>query len=183
MISAMVHFSNFETMKTEPKTRADLARLVPPGAVIIELGVAAGKFAELLLDQNPSAQYVGIDRWSDHHDEAEMDRAKARLWRWRDRVGLIRGSFADHLPLVPDGFADMIYIDGYAHTGQEGGQTLRDWWPKLSPGGIFAGHDYCPQYPQTIEAVNAFVYEMGLENALNIIDEKPHASWWLTKPK
>jgi predicted O-methyltransferase YrrM len=162
-----------------PTTRAELATLIPSGGLVIELGVAAGEFAAEMLAANPSITYVGIDRWSDHHDEAEMNAAKARLWPWRDRVGLVRATFADHLPLLPDDFADMIYIDGYAHTGQEGGQTLRDWWPKLKAGGIFAGHDYCRKYPQTIAAVDAFVAENGL--ALNVIKEKPHSSWWIRK--
>jgi hypothetical protein len=81
----------------------------------------------------------------------------------------------------------MIYIDGYAHTGQEGGQTLRDWWPKLAPGGVFAGHDYdLAAYPQTVCAVNDFILEMdrrGIRLHLQVIDEKPHPSWWIVKPK
>lgn len=163
------------------KTRADLATQVPSGGIIIELGVAAGRFAEEMLTTNPSIQYLGIDRWSDHHDDAEMMSARARLWPWRDRVGLARATFDGYLPLIPNEYADMIYIDGYAHTGQEGGQTLRDWYPKLKPGGIFAGHDYSGHYPQTIAAVDSFVAEHGF--ALNVIDELPHPSWWVKKPK
>jgi len=154
--------------------------MAPSGGMIIELGVAAGRFAAELIDANPSCQYLGIDRWSDHHDLAEMQAARARLWPWRDRVGLVRATFADHLPLVPDGFADLIYIDGYAHTGQEGGSTLADWWSKVRRGGIFDGHDYPPQYQPTIDAVDAFVAKHGLE--LHLIDEKPYPSWWLIRP-
>ena len=161
-----------------PTTRADLALFVPAGGLVIELGVAAGKFAELLCDRNPQARYLGIDRWSDHHDREEMMRAIDRLRRFRN-AATSRGTFAEVLPLVPDHYADLIYIDGYAHTGQEGGETLRDWWPKLKPGGIFAGHDYCRQYQPTIDAVDAFVSEHGLE--LHIIDELPHPSWWVRK--
>ena len=163
----------------KPKTRADLARMVPPGGIVIELGVAAGKFAEQMLTANPSIRYIGIDRWSDHHDEVEMMRARDRLWQF-PQWDLIRSTFSDALENFRHGYSDMIYIDGYAHTGQEGGQTLRDWWPKLKPGGIFAGHDYCREYPQTIEAVDKFVATHGLE--LNIIEESPHPSWWVRKP-
>jgi hypothetical protein len=162
-----------------PKTRADLALMVPRDGTTIELGVAAGKFAEELLTANQCMRYIGIDRWSDHHDLAEMHQARAKLWRWRDRCRLVRATFYDHLPSVADQSANLIYIDGYAHTGQEGGQTLRDWWPKLKAGGIFAGHDYCPQYQPTIEAVDSFVAEKGL--ILNVIDESPHPSWWIRK--
>lgn len=166
----------------KPHTRADLARLVPASGLIIELGVAAGAFAEELMRANPSARYVGIDRWSDHHNEAEMATAMSRIIPNRGQV--IRSTFADMVANVPDDEADLIYIDGYAHTGQEGGETLRDWWAKLKPGGIFAGHDYSGHYPQTIAAVDDFVRGLGLAVTTNlrIIDELPHPSWWLVKP-
>lgn len=163
-----------------PTTRSDLAKLVPDGGTVIELGVAAGRFAEQMLLANPAICYIGIDRWTDHHDEAEMDAAKARLWPWRDRVGFHRMTFDAAVGLFADNTAELVYVDGYAHTGQEGGETLRDWWPKVRRGGIFGGHDYCDQYQQTIAAVDAFVAEHGLE--LNVIDENPHASWWVRKP-
>lgn len=163
----------------KPTTRAELAALVPHDGLIIELGVAKGAFAVDMLQANTSADYLGIDRWSDHHDGEEYAQAKALVEMMGGEV--MRSTFSDALPLIPDSHADMIYIDGYAHTGQEGGETLRDWYPKLKSGGIFAGHDYDPQaYPQTVAAVDAFCRDNGLMP--NIIDEKPHASWWLRKP-
>ena len=169
----------------KPTTRADLALMVPAGGLVIELGVAAGKFAAEMLSLNASMQYIGVDRWADHHDEKEMNEAYTRASSAqignRQRVFFKRGTFAEVALTVEPECADMIYIDGYAHTGQEGGETLRDWWPKLKPGGIFAGHDYSGHYPQTIAAVDAFVAEHGL--ALNIIDELPHPSWWVLKPE
>lgn len=26
---------------------------------------------------------------------------------------------------------DFVYIDGYAHTGEENGKTIIDWWRKV----------------------------------------------------
>jgi predicted O-methyltransferase YrrM len=153
---------------------------VPDGGTIIELGVAAGEFAAELLAENPAITYIGIDRWSDHHDEAEMQLAMSDLWQWRDRVGFHRMTFTEALPIFPHGYADMVYCDGYAHTGQEGGQTLEDWYPVVKPGGIFAGHDYCPEYQPTVDAVDAFCVRHGLE--LSIIDDGKHPSWWVRKP-
>jgi len=66
-------------MKTNPTTRADLALLVPTSGTVIELGVAAGRFAAEMLAKNPAMKYLGIDRWSDHHDETEMINAHQRL--------------------------------------------------------------------------------------------------------
>lgn len=152
--------------------------MIPNGGIVIELGVAAGKFAVQLMQTNPMIRYIGIDRWSDHHDGEEYSHAKAIIEIMGGRV--IRSTFADALPDFPDGFADMIYLDGYAHTGQEGGQTLDDWYPKLRRGGIFAGHDYHPEYQPTIDAVNAFVRKNGLNFSLT--EEKKYPSWWVRKP-
>jgi SAM-dependent methyltransferase len=162
-----------------PKTRSDLAQLVPPGGTMIELGVARGRFAVELMQANPAAHYIGVDRWSDHHDGEEYAAARALIEMMGGQV--MRATFTDAAPYFPQEAADLIYIDGYAHTGQLGGQTLREWWQKLKPGGIFAGHDYCAEYQPTIDAVNAFVAEHGLD--LNLIPDKPHPSWWLRKPK
>lgn len=167
--------------------RFHLARLVPPGGTVIELGVAAGRFAAEMLEANGTMTYIGIDRWSDHHDEVEMDAAYTRasmaagkLSPDKQRVFFKRGSFDEVVKEVKPECADMVYVDGYAHTGQEGGETLRDWWPAVKPGGIFAGHDYCAKYQPTIDAVDAFVALHGLE--LHIIDDGDHPSWWVRKP-
>jgi hypothetical protein len=168
-----------ETMT--PTTRAELATLIPSGGLVIELGVAAGRFAYEMLRENRAIRYIGIDRWSDHHDRLEYEAAFGLLNRREWDATLMISTFAEAIDSFQDGHAEMIYIDGYAHTGQEGGQTLRDWYPKVKPGGIFAGHDYSGHYPQTIEAVDAFVAEHGLK--LSIIDEKPHPSWWIRKPE
>ena len=162
-------------------TRADLALSVPPGGTMIELGVARGDFAVQLMDENPMAVYIGIDRYSDHHGEEEFRIAKGRIEAYGRRGVLVRATFQEAVEMFTDGINALVYLDGYAHTGQEGGRTLRDWWPKVRPGGIFAGHDYHPRYQATVDAVDAFGAEHGL--ALNIIEETPFPSWWVRKPE
>lgn len=161
------------------KTRADIVKDLAPNSIVIELGVAAGCFGVDMFKTNPNIQYIGIDRWSDHHDEAEMYKAINKLKNYAPRVAIMRYSFENALPLFHDEFADLIYIDGYAHTGQDNGKTLDDWYPKLKSGGIFAGHDYCKKYQLTINAVNAFSNKHNL--TLNIINDGDHPSWWIFK--
>jgi predicted O-methyltransferase YrrM len=167
-------------MNHTPKTRAALALFVPDGGIMIELGVAAGLFADQLIKANPKAEYIGIDRWSDHHDGKEMRAAQILLGTDEpSQCTLIRATFAESLSRFDDASADLIYIDGYAHTGQDNGQTLDDWWPKLKHGGIFAGHDYCKEYHQTVRVVDAFVAKHGA--TLNIINDSDCPSWWIIK--
>jgi len=164
-----------------PTHRSHLSALVPPGGTVIELGVAAGRFAIEMIHENPTIHYIGIDRWSDHHDEIEWMIATNAITGMTRNAEIVKSTFKNALPLFgKPATADLVYIDGYAHTGQEGGETLNDWWPVVKPGGIFAGHDYCAKYQPTIDAVDAFVAKHGLE--LHIIDDSDHPSWWIIKP-
>lgn len=169
-------------------SRTQLPGLVPVGSIAAELGVAAGAFSLELLASGRLSRLYSIDRWSDHHDHAEEQQARALLARFGAASVVMRSTFADALPLIPDASLDLLYIDGYAHTGQDGGRTLRDWLPKVKAGGIIAGHDYDPAWRPTIDAVDAFVRDHGL--ALNIIPAVPgavcngdrYASWWARVP-
>lgn len=169
------------TASPQIATRAGLAALIPSGGIAVELGVAAADFSVALLEANPSfARLYSVDRWADHHDAAEAEVAARRLAPFGRRSSILHSSFADAALRFAPGYFDFIYIDGYAHTGQEAGATLRDWWPLLRPGGIFAGHDYDPAWPLTVAAVDAHVATHGL--ALNLTTEVENPSWWLIKP-
>ena len=65
--------------------------------------------------------------------------------------------------LFEDESVDFIYLDAYAHTGQENGRLIDLWWRKLNGGGLFAGHDYDPKWPQTVEAVDDVLPTQGTE--------------------
>ena len=67
---------------------------------------------------------------------------------------LLRMDFDDALLLFEDNYFDFIYVDGFAHTGEEGGKTLIDWIKKLKVGGYLAGDDYHNDWPLVVWAVN-----------------------------
>jgi hypothetical protein len=90
--------------------------------------------------------------------------------------------FDEAVSLFPDEYFDFVYVDGYAHTGEENGQTFEDWWPKLKPGGLFAGDDYAPCWPKVVEAVDRFAASknlklMLLEPAQQGNKHPPYPSW------
>ena len=108
---------------------------------------------------------------------------------------MVRANFDEVLDCFPDNYFDFIYIDAYAHNGQEGGSILHSWWPKLKPGGVFAGHDYDPEWPVTVQVVDQFCSSNKLD--LNIIPGikdvsqipreyhgacEQYASWYCNKP-
>ena len=163
------------------KDRTELARLFTGN--VVELGVAAGAYSEIILRESKCDFLCSIDRYSDHHDIKEYAHAAKRLAMvGQGRCFLLRMTFEEALPLIADGSRDAIYIDGYAHTGQEGGQTLEDWWPKLRIGGIFAGHDYHPAWPLTVKVVDEFAAKHGFQFKLTGEDQPgQYPSWYGVK--
>lgn len=161
-------------MFSKIKTRSELAALISGTAV--ELGVAKGEYSEELLENPKVDRLYSIDRWANdgQHNDAEYLSVLRRFEKYDQRSIIIRREFEVAAKFFKPIF-DSIYIDGYAHTGQENGNTLDNWWPLLKPGGIFAGHDYHPQYQPTIDAVNRFAYGHGL--ALQFTDECDPPSW------
>lgn len=152
----------------------------------VELGVAAGTYSNSLLEQSDLRVLFSVDRWTDHHDDKEARSAHQLLSRHGLRSAVLKMTFEEASKLFANEAFDFIYLDGYAHLGQDGECTLTTWWNKLKPGGIFAGHDYHPKWPKTIEVVDQFTNRYGLE--LFTTDEKPEIlehefpSWYVRKP-
>ena len=158
----------------ELKYRHDIIKLVKHNGIGIELGVAQGEFAERILQSNHLSEFHGVDKYDDHHNEQEYKNTLKRLMKYPNYT-LHRMTFDSALALFPDEHFDFIYIDGYAHTGQDNGKTLYDWYKKCKVGGIFAGDDYCKQYQKTIDSVSAFVKDYDLE--LHIINCYENTVW------
>lgn len=166
--------------------RSQLGELLPNKSIAIELGVAKGYFSRELLENNPNISTLySVDRWTDRsHQIKEYTNTVNYLRPYRDRNIIYRASFEEICPMFSDNIFDLVYIDGYAHTGQEEGNTLSQWWPKVKKGGIFSGHDYHNRWPLTIKQVDKFVKERGL--TLYLTEEKAktpqtYPSWYVVK--
>jgi len=177
------------TAIVEIEKRDDLASLIPKDGIGVELGVAKGTFSNILLMCNPDFKKLySIDRWAGDrgHNNMEYDVAKGLLRKHGKRSEIIRKPFE----IAKDDFQyetlDFIYIDGYAHTGQDGGRTLHQWYRRLKPGGVFAGHDYHFRFPETVIEVNKFADKWGLELHLTKesggIRSLVFPSWYVFKP-
>jgi SAM-dependent methyltransferase len=160
--------------------------LAPSGNVGIELGVAAGSFSARMVQSGRFARFVGVDVYADGHNTAEYKKALQAVGLWSD-YRLLRMTFDAALDLFPDQSFDFIYCDGYAHTGEEGGRTLADWFTKLKPGGVMAGDDYDPDnWPLVVWAVHnaarqlntpVFVTQKTSEDPYNRFP-----SWYFIRP-
>ena len=162
------------------KNRLELMQhFCTPGTTAIELGVAKAAFSRQILEHTEVSRLYSVDRWSDHHNEREFRQARNSLKRFGKRSQVIRATFEDALHCFKDETFDVIYIDGYAHTGQEGGETLRDWWNKLKPGGLFSGHDYHEQWQPTVDAVDQFMADY--DHQLYTTETDKYPSWFTIK--
>ena len=128
--------------------------LAPSGNVGVELGVAAGSFSARMVQSGRFRAFFGVDAYTDGHGVQEYLAALRATGLWSE-YRLLRMSFDQAAPLFADESLDFIYVDGFAHTGCEGGRTLADWYPKLRPGGIMAGDDYhLEDWPLVVWAVH-----------------------------
>lgn len=133
-----------------------LPTIAKNGGIGVELGVAAGYYSAVILQNSPLSQLYSIDCWGDHHDSAEYLECCRRLRPYGERSIVLRMYFEEAVCLFEDAFFDFVYVDAYAGSGQDDGRVLKMWWPKIKPGGVFGGHDYDDKWPATVKAVNEF---------------------------
>ncbi|PHQ78278.1 MAG: hypothetical protein COB65_14070 [Thalassobium sp.] len=166
--------------------RHDILNLIKgDGLIGVELGVAAGDYSARMVASGRFAEFFGVDMYADTHD---VDQYKTAL----RKVGLhgpyklLRMSFAEAYDLFEDESLDFIYIDGYAHSGQEGGETIWQWARKVKIGGLIAGDDYHDDWPLVKEAVDRFLDYTGFEGYMTTevepdINYASHPSWGAIK--
>ena len=152
----------------------------------VELGVAGGSYSRHLLEHSNLKMLFSVDRWSDHHDDQECQFACNILGQYGVRSAVLRMTFQEAVLIFADNTFDFIFLDGYAHAGQDGVGTLHAWWSKLRSGGIFAGHDYDSHWPQTVQVVNDFMVQNDLEFYATLenpaVVEHAFPSWYTRKP-
>lgn len=169
---------------TDIKTREQIPVFLEsqfPSAIGVELGVHLGEYSEILLANSNILNLHSIDRWGGDrgHGDLEHQATLKRLQRFGKRSWVIKASFDEALKTFRDESLDFVYIDGYAHTGQDDGKTIRDWWTKVKPGGFFGGHDYYSIYPKTIAQVDRFVKDV--KRPLHVTGESNFQSWMIIK--
>lgn len=150
----------------KPPDRAALYEYFKKGSVGAELGVHAGKNAEVLLRvARPKRLYL-VDPWTPGLDVAdgvdppldgqEAYRQCAVRFRAKHHVGLRRMTSIDWLPSLRVYFLDWAYLDA-AHDYESTRRELELLTRCVKRTGIIAGHDYHPHFPGVIQAVDELV--------------------------
>ncbi len=145
--------------------------------VAAEVGVAEGEYSKLMCEINPQMTIYGIDPYKPYkgyrdytsnrtfnsmHDEAHR---RLDSYIGRDRYKFVHKFSMDALKDFPDGSLDFVYIDGN-HQDPFVTQDIYGWWPKVRPGGIFAGHDYV-RVKRAQWQVKDAIHKFTLENNIN----------------
>ena len=160
--------------------REALALLSPKGTIGAEFGVDTGQLSKRFLNLGHFSSFHSVDKWDDNAHSRFQYLAVCELLLPYEDSRVWRMTAQEFAELIPDTSLGFIYIDCYAHTGQDDGQVLHALWPKLKDDGIFAGDDYDKRiWPKTFRAVNEFATEHGA--TINIHEHGPYHSWYIYK--
>ncbi|UFH35713.1 class I SAM-dependent methyltransferase [Flavobacterium acetivorans] len=146
----------------------------------IELGIATGVYSKRMINSGKFKLFWGVDQYGDMHNTTEYKRALRYIGLDVVNYRLLRMTFEEAYDLYDDNYFDFIYIDGYAHTGEEGGKTIIEWYKKLKVGGILAGDDYHDDWPLVKWAVNDFTSKLGAKLSVTGGQEDVQYCWYPT---
>lgn len=157
-----------------------------------EIGVAEGRFSEILYQSIPGLQLFCIDPWTPYegswrgkdYQKGAYQQAVERLSKYNAK--LIKKNSLEASFDIQDNSLDFVFIDG-CHRFNYVMLDIILWNQKVRKGGIVSGHDYCHfKDSGVVEAVNAYTQTNKIE--LNIIsrnnesfkdDRQP--CWWFMK--
>lgn len=159
----------------------------------VEIGVADGRYAEILCESIPNLSYWGVDVWAEYEgnwrDNKYQDgaylQAQMRLKQYPKaelyKMTSLRASLE-----FGDNSMDFVFIDG-AHDFDNVMLDILLWTPKIKSGGIVSGHDYYQlSAGGIIPAVNAYVQAHKIDINFTLRGVAEHKDdqvpcWWFIK--
>lgn len=156
-----------------------LAKLIRDNGLqrVAELGIWKGRtFLHLLA--HTRATVIGVDAWRQRPENAavpggetystwDMEAYEANVRRqaaaYGDRAQILKMETCEAAAQIEDGSLDLVFIDA-DHSEAGVRRDLRDWMPKVRPGGYVTGHDI--DWPTVRGVVEEFFadYERGPDN-------------------
>ena len=130
----------------------NIAKLVPTGSVMLELGVDWGESAFFWANCGQFSKITLVDPYigDDSRYQFVMDGV---VIPHEGTVSLLRMKSMDAMALIPEGTLDLVYIDA-VHDYENVHQEILASLPKMKKGGIVAGHDYGKLFPDMNRAID-----------------------------
>lgn len=161
----------------------------------VEIGVELGEFSDRLLRETELSRVFSIDPWEyqdGYMDISNVDNNQqnrryvntvVKLSVYGTRSVCMRMYSSEAGKMFSDSSIDVVYIDAN-HSFGSCSQDLSVWWPLISPGGIFSGHDYIDGVFEfgtfgVKSAVDAFAKERNLE--VHVLQDGLFPSWCIFK--
>lgn len=157
-----------------------------------EIGVADGRYSEILCQRIPGLKLYSIDPWEPYdgnwrgvrYQNRAHRRAQERLCGYDAQ--LIKGTSLSAQSGIQKESLDFVFIDG-AHDFNNSMLDILLWAPKVRKGGIVAGHDYyISRTVHVLPAVDIYCKENNIK--FNVIPEyndghpDDHSPcWWFEK--
>jgi len=165
------HVGSLTTI-TEKRALDWIARQLPRGSLVVEVGAFQGASAAILAHANPHIQVKSIDVFDPEldQDRSELQANYANFYQQRIEQFLGQGArrTRDQVAAKFAALTNLEFIEGYSprdfdHTGIEGidvyfedafhhnpnlRQNLEFWCARVRSGGIVVLHDYRPWLPQ-----------------------------------
>lgn len=131
----------------------------------VEVGVAFGSMSIWLTRLIRGLTMIGVDAFAAYDPADGMSEYMTQEgdevhefvdWRFRTenhgRLHLWRKTSREAAGLVPDASQDFVFIDA-DHRYEAVLEDIALWRPKVKPGGLLCGHDYCAGWPGVMRAV------------------------------
>jgi predicted O-methyltransferase YrrM len=140
-----------------------LCRMARSAQSIVELGTYKGRSLAAMMLTNPAARAWAVDWFGDMshrgYKGATQEELEANLARLGLKPAGIIAATTDEAAVQFEEHVDMLHIDA-GHSYEECSADLRNWVPKVNPGGAVCIHDYgkarteCLDRPEVQRAVD-----------------------------
>jgi len=138
----------------------------------VEIGCAEGTTTECYLESFSNLRLYGIDPYvpfidwngSNIHDGVNVyayGKFREKVSRFGDRLIHLKDYSDNVYHKFADQSLDFIFIDGL-HTYEQVSKDCKNYWNKIRPGGLFAGHDY-NVISDVKRAVNEFAESLKID--------------------
>lgn len=177
------------------KSREELVKHVAkecPEGYGVEVGVQEGKFSKIILDNWNCEKLFLVDPWEEYDEyqsdlgavsqeqhEHNLNKTIANTFGYDDRVEIIRDYSVNASDEFHDESLDFVYLDA-RHDKDGIFEDIEAWWPKVSKGGILAGHDYT-DLEQGINKIEVKSVVDEYFDEVNCTLDGPYPSWWIKK--
>lgn len=151
--------------------------------VAVEVGTHKAGFAAPFMDVWNGRELWCVDPYAAYPGLLTRDwdqfAAWSRMAKHAHRVVFARQPDSEELAsgiVNSQGRPVFVYIDGdHSYAGVR--RDIEIWWDRISPVGILAGHDFTPELPGVMRAVDEFRTARGL--TLYVTHDRAYKSWYV----